>query len=233
MAKLRAISGPLAGQTIEVEDELVIGRQGSDVTIDDLELSRRHVVVRRHANRLQVEDLGSSNGTYVDGARIEEPTLLGGGAKIRIGATVLVVEGVLPVQSTEAIERSGVDTIAPGLARQETRIHSAPPPPPGQEAAVPAGAAASSAPPAVSVAPNSASAPASPPSSPPAPSAPSRPAPAGPQGPTPSGPLGEFRPPQRAHRGGVATRSWVAVALSFGTALAVAIALVIFFATSG
>jgi FHA domain-containing protein len=223
MAKLRAISGPLAGQTIEVEDELVIGRQGSDITIDDLELSRRHIVVRRHANRLQVEDLGSSNGTYVDGTRIEEPTLLGGGAKIRIGATVLVVEGVLPVQSTEAMERAGVDTIAPGLARQETRIHSAPPPPPGQEAAVPAGAAASSAPAAASVAP----------SSPPAPSAPSRPAPAGPQGPTPSGPLGEFRPPKRAHRGGVATRSWVAVALSFGTALAVAIALVIFFATSG
>jgi pSer/pThr/pTyr-binding forkhead associated (FHA) protein len=222
MAKLRAISGPLAGQTIEVENELVIGRQESDVTIDDLELSRHHAVVRHHANRLQVEDLGSSNGTFVDGTRIEEPTLLGGGAEIRLGATVLVVEGVLPVQSTEAIERSGVDTIAPGLARQETRIHSAPPPPPNQGAAMP-GAVAS----------NSASATASaPPSSPPA--APSPPSPAAPaSGPTPSAPLGEFRPPQRSHHGGIATRSWVAVALSFGTAIAVAIALIIFFATSG
>jgi hypothetical protein len=45
--------------------------------------------------------------------------------------------------------------------------------------------------------------------------------------------VGEFRPPQRAHRGGIATRSWLAVALSFGTAIAVAVALVIFFATSG
>jgi FHA domain len=229
MAKLRAISGPLAGQTIEVENELVIGRQEGDVKIDDLELSRQHAVVRRHANRLQVEDLGSSNGTFVDGTRIEEPTLLGGGAEIRIGATVLVVEGVLPVQSTEAIERSGIDTIAPGLARQETRIHSAPPPPPpSQEPAVPAAAAATNS--------SGASAPASggpspsaPPARPPQPQG--APAPQG--GPAPSGPVGEFRPPERAHRGGIATRSWVAVALSFGTALAVAIALVIFFATSG
>jgi hypothetical protein len=58
--------------------------------------------VRRFANRLQVEDLGSSNGTFVDGTRIEKATLLGGGAEIRMGATVLVVEGVLPVSSSEA-----------------------------------------------------------------------------------------------------------------------------------
>lgn len=224
MAKLRAISGPLAGQTIEVENELVIGRQEGDVTIDDLELSRQHAVVRRHANRLQVEDLGSSNGTFVDGTRIEEPTLLGGGAEIRLGATVLVVEGVLPVQSTEAIERSGVETIAPGLARQETRIHSAPPLPPNQE---PAGATATAnSAPTASAPPNSASAPS-------APAAPPAAAPGGQRGPAPSAPVGEFRPPQRPHTGGIATRSWVAVVLSFGTALAVAIALVVFFATSG
>src|SRR6201986_415169 len=103
MAKLRAISGPLAGQTIEVEGELVIGRQDTDVTIDDLELSRRHAVVRRHADRLQVEDLGSSNGTFVDGTRIEEPTILGGGAEIQIGTTKLVVEGVLPAGREGAV----------------------------------------------------------------------------------------------------------------------------------
>jgi hypothetical protein len=90
------VSGPLAGQTIDVETEVVIGREDTDLTIDDVELSRRHAVVRRHASRLQVEDLGSTNGTYVDGTRIEEPTILGGGAEIQIGTTKLVVEGVLP-----------------------------------------------------------------------------------------------------------------------------------------
>lgn len=90
------MSGPLAGQTIDVETEVVIGREDTDLTIDDVELSRRHAVVRRHASRLQVEDLGSTNGTYVDGTRIEEPTILGGGAEIQLGVTKLVVEGVLP-----------------------------------------------------------------------------------------------------------------------------------------
>ena len=96
MARLRVVSGPLAGQTFDVENEVVIGREDTDLTIDDVELSRRHAVVRRHASRLQVEDLGSTNGTFVDGTRIEEPTILGGGAEIQIGTTKLVVEGVLP-----------------------------------------------------------------------------------------------------------------------------------------
>jgi pSer/pThr/pTyr-binding forkhead associated (FHA) protein len=102
MARLRVVSGPLAGQTIDVETEVVIGREDTDLTIDDVELSRRHAVVRRHASRLQVEDLGSTNGTYVDGTRIEEPTILGGGAEIQLGTTKLVVEGVLPAGREDA-----------------------------------------------------------------------------------------------------------------------------------
>ena len=97
MARLRVVSGPAAGKTVDIEEEVVIGREDADLDIDDDELSRRHAVVRRHANRLQVEDLGSTNGTFVDGNRIAEPTLLGGGAEIKIGTTVMVVEGVLPV----------------------------------------------------------------------------------------------------------------------------------------
>src|SRR6201997_5460844 len=101
MARLRVVSGPNAGQTVDVDEELVIGREDTDLAIDDDEMSRRHAVVRRHANRLQVEDLGSTNGTFVDGTRIAEPTLLGGGAEIKVGTTVLVVEGVLPVGTSE------------------------------------------------------------------------------------------------------------------------------------
>src|ERR1700746_2045606 len=85
--------GPAAGRTVDVDEEVVIGREDADLDIDDLELSRRHAVVRRFANRLQVEDLGSTNGTFVDGNRIAEPTLLGGGAEIKIGTRGLVVEG--------------------------------------------------------------------------------------------------------------------------------------------
>ncbi|HTP20455.1 MAG TPA: FHA domain-containing protein [Solirubrobacteraceae bacterium] len=187
MARLRVVSGPNAGQTVDVDEEIVIGREDSDLAIDDDEMSKRHAVVRRHSNRLQVEDLGSTNGTFVDGTRIAEPTLLGGGAEIKVGTTVLVVEGVLPVP-----DPSG--DIAP---RNVTRVSRAIPegtaPPPA------APAAATAAPPA------------------PAPAAPVQ-------------AVGEFRPPERSHRQpGLASRSWVPVALSFGTVIVVAIALVIYF----
>ena len=189
MARLRVVSGPNAGQTVDVEQEIVIGREDTDIAIDDDEMSRRHAVVRRHANRLQVEDLGSTNGTFVDGTRIAEPTLLGGGAEIKVGTTVLVVEGVLPVSDSSG-------DIAP---RNVTRVSRA----------VPEGAP------------------------PPPPAAPVAPAAVAPAAPAPAAPVqavGEFRPPERSRRQpGLASRSWVPVALSFGTVIIVAIALVIYF----
>ena len=185
MARLRVVSGPNAGQTVDVEEEIVIGREDTDLAIDDDEMSRRHAVVRRHANRLQVEDLGSTNGTFVDGTRIAEPTLLGGGAEIKVGTTVLVVEGVLPVS-----DLSG--DIAP---RNVTRVSQA----------IPEGAPAPLA------------ATAAPAAAPPAPAPPVQ-------------AVGDFRPPQRSRKQpGLASRSWVPVALSFGTVIIVAIALVIYF----
>ena len=187
MARLRVVSGPNAGQTVDVEEEIVIGREDTDLAIDDEEMSRRHAVVRRHANRLQVEDLGSTNGTFVDGTRIAEPTLLGGGAEIKVGTTVLVVEGVLPVSDSSA-------DIAP---RNVTRVSQAIPE--GAPAPLAATAAPAAAPPA------------------PAPAAPVQ-------------AVGDFRPPQRSRKQpGLASRSWVPVALSFGTVIIVAIALVIYF----
>jgi pSer/pThr/pTyr-binding forkhead associated (FHA) protein len=195
MARLRVVSGPLAGQTIDVENEVVIGREDTDLTIDDVELSRRHAVVRPHASRLQVEDLGSTNGTYVDGTRIEEPTILGGGAEIRIGTTKLVVEGVLPAGR----EGAGADTAA-ARASQATRASIEIPPEMQKQ---PAAAAAASSP-----APPTAASP-----------------------PKPAQPLAPFNPPEkRSPQRGLASRSWVPVALSYGTVIVTAIALVLYFA---
>jgi pSer/pThr/pTyr-binding forkhead associated (FHA) protein len=196
MARLRVVSGPAAGQTVDIEGEIVIGREDTDLAIDDGEMSRRHAVVRRHANRLQVEDLGSTNGTFVDGTRIAEPTLLGGGAEIKVGTTVLIVEGVLPVS-----DASG-DVAAP---RNVTRIS-----PVISDAGAAPASAASSAP--IPLTAPAAAAPAAPPLA------------------APTQAVGEFRPPERARRQpGLASRSWVPVALSFGTVIIVAIALVIYF----
>jgi two-component system, cell cycle response regulator len=64
---------------IMLENEIVIGR-GRDVEMhyDDKGLSRRHARVFREGDRFFVEDLGSSNGTYVDGERITREELKDG-----------------------------------------------------------------------------------------------------------------------------------------------------------
>ena len=71
--------GPLAGQRLELRDELVIGRENAGLTIDDEELSRRHAVLRSSVGSVEIEDLGSRNGTFVNGGRIESVTRLLGG----------------------------------------------------------------------------------------------------------------------------------------------------------
>src|SRR2546421_2223634 len=98
MASLWVTSGSRAGESVGVTGELVIGRENADLTIDDAEVSRRHVAVRLEGGQLEVEDLGSANGTFVNGSRIEGPVKVGGGAKIRVGRTEFEVRGVLPAK---------------------------------------------------------------------------------------------------------------------------------------
>ena len=91
-AVLLITGGPLAGQRLELERELVIGREGASVTIEDSELSRRHAAVRPVEGGIEIEDLGSLNGTFVNGKRIDTPTRLAGGDSIKLGQSVLELE---------------------------------------------------------------------------------------------------------------------------------------------
>lgn len=87
-------SGPLAGQVVDlVKDSITIGRNSdNDVVIADNVVSRRHCQIQRTPNGWMITDLGSANGTYVNGQRITTPTLLRPGDSIRIGQTNLQVE---------------------------------------------------------------------------------------------------------------------------------------------
>ncbi len=89
---LRMQAGPLAGQQFEIESELLLGRTDADVTIDDPLISRRHAVVRVVDDALEVEDLGSLNGTWVNGERITEPKRLQSGDVVAVGGTTIEVE---------------------------------------------------------------------------------------------------------------------------------------------
>jgi pSer/pThr/pTyr-binding forkhead associated (FHA) protein len=121
MPHLVIATGPLAGQRIRLDDELTIGREGTDVVIDDDELSRRHAALRPARGGVELEDLGSLNGTFVDGRRIEAPMLLGSGARIKMGATILhvevEVEGAQATRLTQTPGPEGGTRVSPAPAR--------------------------------------------------------------------------------------------------------------------
>lgn len=84
-------AGSLAGQSIELDDAPVtIGRapESTLVLTDDYASTHHARLVPRDGQWL-VEDLGSTNGTYLDKAKVTQPTPVGVGAKVRIGKTVL------------------------------------------------------------------------------------------------------------------------------------------------
>jgi predicted component of type VI protein secretion system len=207
MAHLVITSGQLEGRRIEVSRELVVGRENVDVEIDDAELSRRHFAVRPVAGGLEVEDLGSRNGTRVDGTRIDGPTRVRHGAVVTVGVTMLIVE--LPQE-------------APASSAGETRAHVSEgtvvgqaPPRPARRPAPP--------PPA--------------PSAPPAPAPATAPAPAPAPAVADSGgvggitqPFGRYQASKSSRRRKAATRLWVPQALTYASVAGTAVALIIYFA---
>ena len=86
---LLVTNGPLAKRRFVIGDGLIIGRQDSDLLLDDPQVSRRHAVVRAVDGELEVEDLGSANGTFVNGARVDIPHRLSAGDQIAIGPIML------------------------------------------------------------------------------------------------------------------------------------------------
>ena len=81
-----------AGQVFAVTDEESIGRApGCGVRIDDTYVSQVHARVFRRDRHLFVEDLGSTNGTFVNGTRIDGPVRLRRGDRIQIGGVTLEV----------------------------------------------------------------------------------------------------------------------------------------------
>src|SRR4029079_2186755 len=91
---LEELDGRAAGRHISVGDELIIGR-GADEDgrlADDPELSRKHARFSTDEEGvLMVEDLDSTNGTYVNGDRITGARRLQPGDTVKVGATILQV----------------------------------------------------------------------------------------------------------------------------------------------
>jgi pSer/pThr/pTyr-binding forkhead associated (FHA) protein len=87
---LLVLSGSETGRVIEIDKELVtIGRSGCDVILDDPELSRRHARIRIRGAEGSLEDMGSTNGTFVGKDRIQESVLIENRSKFRVGGVEL------------------------------------------------------------------------------------------------------------------------------------------------
>ena len=93
---LRGVSGAVFSKVFPVAGPVVIGRAPEcDISVPADEMSRRHALVKPTPDGLQVEDLGSSNGTYINNKRVQTG-FLGPGDELRLDAVrfILVAPGM-------------------------------------------------------------------------------------------------------------------------------------------
>jgi pSer/pThr/pTyr-binding forkhead associated (FHA) protein len=96
---LEIVEGDDAGRQTPLEGSIEIGREGSTgLAINDEQASRRHARVTSAGDAATVEDLGSTNGTYLNGQPIEGERTLRPGDRLRVGLTVFELRTSADVQ---------------------------------------------------------------------------------------------------------------------------------------
>ena len=85
--------GPIQGQIFELnKNEISVGRDiSNDFVINDAEVSRKHAKLTLEGDRYKIEDLNSTNGTYIDGQRLIGPHVMAIGEIIMFGDNVGVI----------------------------------------------------------------------------------------------------------------------------------------------
>jgi pSer/pThr/pTyr-binding forkhead associated (FHA) protein len=121
VVRLEVVAGRAVGMSILLDDELLIGRHadGAGRLADDDEISRSHARISLDRSGFcAIEDLGSTNGTFVNGLRITGPQTLSVGDTIEVGGTTLVVRE-LPIPATERSLKAvpPQPTVSPGPGR--------------------------------------------------------------------------------------------------------------------
>jgi hypothetical protein len=97
-------SGPIPGKIYPIlKDEIIIGRDPScEVLVNDAEVSRHHASVRLQGGGFMLEDLGSTNGTVVNGQKLAGPHFLHPGEVITLGQHVSLVFEAEPSYDPDA-----------------------------------------------------------------------------------------------------------------------------------
>jgi serine/threonine-protein kinase len=100
---------------LQVRTELEVGRDCDGLLLDDDELSRRHALLTADADGVSIADLGSTNGTFVDGQRVDGHRRLTAASVVRIGTTEIRV--------VTDEEPGGGRSTRPSAAARGTIIH--------------------------------------------------------------------------------------------------------------
>ncbi len=100
-------TGPNPGMVFELTEEvLMAGRDvTNDIVIGDAEMSRQHARLTRTPGGYVLEDLGSTNGTFVNGERLMAPRVLNPGDLVGMGETVTMTFDAVSPESAETVAR--------------------------------------------------------------------------------------------------------------------------------
>ena len=101
-------SGPTPGVTFPLEgDQLIIGRDASNsITINDAEISRKHSRLSFQGGKYVLEDLGSTNGTFVNGQRLAGPVVLKPGDVVSLGEQIVLMYDAINIDTGATIATS-------------------------------------------------------------------------------------------------------------------------------
>ena len=118
------LEGTVKGQYVRIHLDkaaLRVGRsQDADIRLDDATVSRSHAMLSVQDDHLELKDLGSHNGTYVNGRRLTDPAAVRPGDQIRIGSVVLTL---LPTAApTMGIQQVATILMPPESVRTVTHV---------------------------------------------------------------------------------------------------------------
>ena len=128
-------TGPTPGREIPLQkSELIIGRDlNNDIVINDAEVSRRHARLFLQGTSYMLEDLGSTNGSFINGQRLAGPTSIRPGEIVTLGEIINLVFEALSFSQPPSTSIPAVPTVRPIAKPPEPASHAsaptAPPPP--------------------------------------------------------------------------------------------------------